>query len=192
MSLTDKPLAGITIMLDAGHGDYDSGAVGVASGNGPLEKDLNLAVAQATKYLFEEYGATVIMTRDDDTFLTLDERRNLVRDKKPDFFISVHHNSMDYSYDSSNVKGSYCFYFNPQSEIFAQNMVNYVSAATGRRNRGAVNDYYYVTRTDMVSVLMEYGFLINREEYSSIYPDYEIYRAALGTVQAVCATLQES
>ncbi len=180
------PLAGVTVMLDAGHGDYDSGALGVASTNGPLEKTLNLSVAKATAALLQSYGANVILTREDDTFLTLDERRNMIRELKPDIFISVHHNSMDYSYNSNNAKGSECYYFTSQSRELADLMCENISAATGRNNRGAQNGYYYVTRTDIApSVLMEYSFIINPQEYYETYSDEDIYKAAYGTVQSV-------
>jgi len=183
---SDKPLEGITVMLDAGHGGKDSGALGVASTNGPLEKDLNLAVAQATKAILESKGATVLMTREDDTFPTLDDRRNMVRDLKPDMFIAIHHNSMDYSYNSSKARGSECYYFTHQSKNLAQALANNVTASTGRLNRGAFNGYYYVTRTDICpSVLMEYGFMINPAEFSTLYGNTDIYKAAYGTAQAV-------
>ena len=188
----NRPLEGVTIMLDSGHGGYDSGALGVASTFGPLEKDLNLAVAKASKALLEQYGADVILTRDDDTYLSLDERRNFIREIKPDLFISVHHNSMDYSYNSSKASGSECYYFTNHSKKLAENLADNISASTNRRNRGASSGYYYVTRTDIApSALMEYGFMINPAEFSKIYTDKDIYKAAFGTLQAVLATIPE-
>ncbi len=182
----DTPLQGVTVMLDPGHGGKDSGALGVASTNGPMEKDLNLAVAQTTRSLLEQWGATVIMTRDDDTFPSLDDRRNLCRSEKPDFFIAVHHNSMDYSYDSTNARGSECYYFNGQSEQLATLLCEEITKATGRINRGADTGYYYVTRTDICpSTLMEYSFIINPKDYSQTYTEIDIYKAAFGTLQAV-------
>ena len=182
----EKPLANVTVMLDAGHGGKDSGALGVASTNGPLEKDLNLAVAKATKSVLESYGATVYMTREDDSFPSLDDRRDMARVLKPDLFIAVHHNSMDYSYNSTNAKGSECYYFTHQSKQLAELMCENITAATGRVNRGAFNGYYYVTRTDIApSVLMEYSFVINPAEFSNTYLDQDIYKAAFGTAMAV-------
>jgi len=186
----DKPLEGVIIMLDAGHGDYDSGALGAASVYGPLEKDLNLAVALAAKTLLEHKGATVLMTRSDDTFLELEQRRSMIRQYKPDLFIAVHHNSMDYSYNSTKARGSECYYFTSQSENLANIMCEKVSMATARYNRGAKTGYYYVTRTDIApSVLMEYSFIINSEEFAKTYKDIDIYKAAYGTMQAVIAAI---
>ncbi len=188
----DRPLEGITILLDAGHGGKDSGALGVASTNGPLEKDLNLVVAQATKTILQSKGATVLMTREDDSFPTLDDRRNMVRELKPDLFIAIHHNSMDYSYNSTKARGSECYYFTHQSKTLAQALAENVTAATDRLNRGAFNGYYYVTRTDICpSVLMEYGFMINPTEFSTLYNDTDIYKAAYGTAKAVIQALSK-
>lgn len=189
---TDKPLEGITIMLDPGHGGTDGGALGIAYPNGPIEKELNLAVGLITRELLESYGATVIMTREDDTFPTLEDRRSAMSTHKPDLFISMHHNSMDYSYDSTKAKGSECYYFTWQSAILAKHMCQEVSQATARNDRGAKNSYYYVTRSDVCpAVLMEYGFLINAQEYSEIYTDEMLFKSAQGTLMAVLKTFSK-
>ena len=53
------------------------------------------------------------------------------------------------------------------------------------------NGRYYVTRTDICpSVLMEYGFMINPAEFSTLYSNTNIYKAAYGTAQAVINTIQ--
>lgn len=79
------------LVLDAGHGGEDSGAVGP---NGTKEKDINLAVVLMLKDLFDkdpEYK--VILTRTDDTFIPLAERTNIANENKADLFISVHNNA---------------------------------------------------------------------------------------------------
>ncbi len=187
-----KLLKGITIMLDPGHGGYDSGAVGVAVYGGPMEKDLNLAVSTATKALLEQWGAAVVMTREDDSFPSLDDRRNMTREIKPDLFIAQHHNSMDYSYNSTDTMGSESYYFTPQSEKLAVTLCEEITAATGRRNLGADYGYYYVTRNEICpAVLMEYSFINNRKDYSNTHTDKDIYNAAWGTLQAVLKALSQ-
>ncbi len=182
----DKPLTGVSIFLDAGHGGTDTGTQGVVGEFGPVEKDLNLAIALTTKAMLEEYGATVILSRSDDTFLELWERRDLTRDARPDLFISLHHNSMSYSTDSSNTQGVEVYYFTKQSESFASVLSESIAYETNRVNRGAKNGYYYVARVDIApSVLCEYSFLINPEEYSQSYTQESIYNASFATLQAV-------
>ena len=61
-----RPLAGITIAVDAGHGGSDPGAVGVPGTKAAMEKDINLATAIAVQKRLESLGATVLMTRAED------------------------------------------------------------------------------------------------------------------------------
>lgn len=79
------------ILIDAGHGGHDPGAVGP---NGTKEKDVNLAIALALKNLFnKDKNYKVILTREDDTFIPLSERTNIANKNKVDLFISVHNNA---------------------------------------------------------------------------------------------------
>ena len=78
------------VVIDAGHGGKDPGTVGPKS----REKNINLAVALKTgKYIKENLrDVKVIYTRDDDTFIELDERANVANRNKADIFISIHSN----------------------------------------------------------------------------------------------------
>jgi len=79
------------IILDAGHGGDDPGAIGP---NGTKEKDINLAIVFELKRLFEEDGEyNVLLTRMDDTFIPLVERTSFANDHKADMFIAVHCNA---------------------------------------------------------------------------------------------------
>src|SRR3990172_1605476 len=79
------------IVIDAGHGGKDSGAVGK---NGLKEKDVVLKIAKGLQEtLSKETGAEVVMTRDDDTFIPLEERTAIANTKEADIFISVHANA---------------------------------------------------------------------------------------------------
>ena len=85
-----NPLAGMVIMLDAGHGGTDPGAVGPT---GLKEADVNLRVAKYLRQLLTADGATVLMTREDSRTLSLQDRVDLSAKAKPDLFVSVHHNA---------------------------------------------------------------------------------------------------
>jgi N-acetylmuramoyl-L-alanine amidase len=100
-----KPVAGDdaripTIVLDAGHGGKDPGAVGP---NGTMEKDVNLQMAKQLKALLEATGHyKVVLTRTDDRLLPLRQRIEIARAAKADLFISIHadHN------EKTNLRGA--------------------------------------------------------------------------------------
>lgn len=78
-----------TVVIDAGHGGHDAGAVSSYA----KEKDLNLAVARKLRRLLENKGYRVVMTRDGDYFLTLQQRVAIANSVPDSIFISIHHNS---------------------------------------------------------------------------------------------------
>lgn len=164
-----KPLTGVSVLLDPGHGADDSGAMGAGGSAAPLEKDVNLAAATAAQQRLEELGATVHMIRTGDTFLTLDERNQAISELYPDFFIAVHHNSIDLSVDANAARGTECYYFYDSGKALAESLVTNVTAATGRANRSAQWGYYYVTRNTLCpAVLLEIGFMPNPAEYEDL------------------------
>jgi len=94
---------GWVIVIDAGHGGKDPGAVGSFS----YEKNIVLAVALKTGELIKKNikNATVIYTRDDDTFVELGERADIANRNKADLFISIHANGNK----SPNARGTETF-----------------------------------------------------------------------------------
>lgn len=180
------PLTGVTVMLDPGHGGTDMGAVGSASEDFPQEKDLNLAEALAAKYRLEQLGATVLMTRADDTFPTLGERVEMLNDAAPDFFISVHHNSTNLDKDTDGLVGTECYWFYTEGKPLAQALVDRVTAATGREARGVFYNYFYVTRSNLCpAVLLETGFVSSPTEYQSCAGDLGLWAEGGAIAQAV-------
>lgn len=78
-----------TVVIDPGHGGHDAGAVSSIA----REKDLNLAVARKLKRMLERQGYRVVMTRDGDYFLTLQQRVDIANRIPDSIFVSIHHNS---------------------------------------------------------------------------------------------------
>ena len=87
---TKLPLEGIKICLDPGHGGTQTGAVGP---QGLKESDVNLKEARMLKEMLEEAGAEVVMTRNDDSNVSLTDRWKFNRAENTDLFVSLHHNA---------------------------------------------------------------------------------------------------
>lgn len=93
------------LVVDPGHGGHDAGAVD----HGQKEKDINLAVGRALSELVKKKlkDVKVVMTRDDDTYLTLQQRADKANKSKGDLFVSIHTNSVDKSNKNRrNVSGT--------------------------------------------------------------------------------------
>jgi N-acetylmuramoyl-L-alanine amidase len=79
-----------TIIVDAGHGGHDPGAIGCG---GVQEKDINLDIAKRVGKAFEAAGLKVVLTRDDDEFITLQDRTVIASKIGADLFVSIHSNA---------------------------------------------------------------------------------------------------
>lgn len=184
------PLAGVTVMLDAGHGDTDTGAMGAAGVMAPQEKDVNLALSLAAKTRLEQLGATVLMTRDTDVFYTLGERVEMLNEAKPDFFIAVHHNSAALTTDLTNKGGIEAYWFYTEGKPLAENLVAAVGGAAERRERGVFYNYFYVTRSNICpAVLLETGFMTDPVEYEKVADEATIWIEAGAIAQGVLNSL---
>jgi len=94
------------IVIDAGHGGHDPGAIGYGN---IKEKDVNLAIAQRlAHYLSKDGRFKVIMTRQDDTFIPLQERARIALKNRADLFISIHANASPRGI-SEHASGTYVF-----------------------------------------------------------------------------------
>ena len=78
------------VVVDAGHGGKDTGAIGP---HGVREKDMALAIAKKVAARLKDLGFTVVMTRKDDTFIALDDRTRIANEARADLFISIHCNA---------------------------------------------------------------------------------------------------
>ncbi len=159
-------LKGAVILLDAGHGDTDPGTVGAMGTAGPKEKDINLDLTLRTKEALEALGAKVVMVRSDDTFYSLNERVDLIRETKPDLSISVHGNAMGITSDYSKSSGFLTFYsYNGLQD--AAGIINAaVSETMGYTKRTIRRSNLSLTRlTACPAVLLETAFLTHPEDY---------------------------
>nr|WP_230975047.1 N-acetylmuramoyl-L-alanine amidase [Aminipila luticellarii] len=167
-TITDDSLEGIRIHIDAGHGGTDTGAKGPMDVYGPLEKDINLQIALYAKQYLESKGATVIMTRTDDSDTALADRAAKVAAVKPDFSLSIHCNSMPVTADYNNAKGFLTFYsFDNHSA--AEYINSYITSKVGINKSSARYSNLAMTRmTGYPAVLFETSFMSNPSDYEKM------------------------
>ncbi|NUU63197.1 N-acetylmuramoyl-L-alanine amidase family protein [Paenibacillus agri] len=168
------------VVLDAGHGAKDSGAVGVT---GKYEKNFNLAVVlKAADLLKKENKVDVVLTRSDDTFIELKDRAALANNLKADLFISVHANSGA----SSSASGSETYYQRDASKALANVMHKYLVQATGISDRGVrYGNFHVIRETKMPAVLLEVGYLSNKNDEALLFNDAFQSRVAAGIVSGI-------
>lgn len=148
----------VKIVIDAGHGGKDVGAVG----NGAKEKDLTLGIAQKlADRLRDDSKFTLVMTREGDTYPTLQDRANLANQEQADLFMSVHINS-----GPSTAKGTETYYYaGGTGKEYANVVHKYLLEATGFPDRKVRTANFYVIKyTKMPAVLVEIGFISNASE----------------------------
>ena len=188
-----------TIVIDAGHGGVDSGVI---HSSGLMEKNINLDIAKQLKELLDESGAYCIITRDRDIELSslsniggtrhkkdLNARVNIIDQSHADLFISIHVNSFP---EDEGVKGPIVFYYS-QSE-YSKRLAECIQERLNREYNGqykqkhaifnkARGDTYYILRnTKSPGVIVETGFMSNKEDYKLLKQEkfryfvaYQIY-----------------
>lgn len=156
------------IVLDAGHGGNDPGAVG---GN-LFEKDVNIAVVKKLETKLKAAGADVYLTRKGDEYVTLPERVRMAESVKADLFLSVHANS----YSSSSAHGAEVLYKQTNSKRLAEILAPLIAQAGGITNRGIKhrNDLYILNNQSRPTVLLELAFISNPQERELLFnPTYQ-------------------
>ena len=171
------PLTGFTVILDAGHGGRDPGAVR----NGVYEKNVNLSIVMRTKAMLEAQGATVLLTRPDDTFVSLEYRYCFENIHPEAVFVSIHCNALR---NNSSVSGmsAYCYVpGNEKSFDLAACVYSGAVCATGAPDRGikTLSDLKVVYYSTIPSVLLETGYLSSTAEFPLLTsPEYQDLIAA--------------
>lgn len=188
---SDRPLKGITVALDAGHGGTDVGALGTAGvKGGPTENTLTLATVLTTKNRLESLGAKVILARNKDTYTTNNARMGEAMEEKADFFVSLHCNSVGVTVDAGKPSGTEVYYYEDLSKNFAAAISEKVASYNGRTNRGAKYSAYRVTLNSYApSVLVEMGFISNPVEYDEICSPEGQFKTANAVADAILASL---
>lgn len=201
-----KAGSGLVVVIDAGHGGYDGGAESTFNGVTYSEKYMNLKIAQACRdELQKYYGVTVYMTRDDDTFVKLEDRTAYAKSVGADVFVSIHNNSSE----SGAANGATVFYPNSNynasigstGQGLAQSILNNLTQFGLKNNGvqirnsesgdtyadGSLCDYYSVIRGSkkrgFPGLIVEHAFLSNQSDAEK-YLNSDAKLTALGVADA--------
>ncbi len=178
----DKPLLNKTIVVDAGHGGTDKGALGHGDKN---EADLNFEIANVFAEKLTELGANVVRTRESDITIDLYERMDLFNKINPDMLVSVHHNSVTESSNAGKARGFLSLYSNNSGVLLAKTLSETVSDELCRLERQCSYQQLAVCRNHRFpSALVEMSFICNAEEYQWTLDKQNIERSADALVNA--------
>ncbi len=192
-----------TIVIDAGHGGMDGGAVGTT---GVLEKNLNLEVAKKLEKLVTDGGGKALMTRGEDVSLHTDSdttvreqkrsdltfRRSFASDSGADAFISIHMNK----FEQSQYRGAQIFYSKDENskrlaECIKKQVVSVSEKSEGREIKEAYDTMFILQENKIPSVIVECGFLSNPEEEALLMSEDYQQQIAEAVYRGVCEFLQE-
>lgn len=192
---SSMPITQKTVIVDAGHGGDDGGAIGI---DGTVEKDINLDIALKLEKILKFYGFNVIMTRTQDV-MTCDDGLDSLRKRKisdihnrfelmrknPDaIFISVHQNK----FEDSSQHGTQVFYSgnDKRSKELAEAIQTSVTLTLQRKNDRVVkksgSGIYLLYHAKIPAVLVECGFISNSDEVKKLKD--ESYRMKLAILIA--------
>lgn len=150
-----------TVVLDAGHGGHDYGAIRA----GINEKDINLDIAKRVQAILVSKNVSVALTRDNDEFISLPERTTFCASSSPDIFVSIHVNSSA----KPEINGIETHYYQPQSLELANVVHTCVINNVSAKDRGIFKSKFYViNHTDVPAILVEIGFISNAEERAQL------------------------
>lgn len=181
--VSSTPISNHTIILDAGHGNPDGGAVGQDSS---IESDLNLDIVLKLQKLLEASNCTVILTRSDEngiyesTAETIREKKvsdmknrvDIANNSNAELFVSIHMNKLP----QTKYSGWQTFYKNKDdtSKKIAENIqtsLNYFIKKENSRTIKSISGIYLTKNVEIPLVIVECGFLSNEEENKLLQTD---------------------
>ena len=153
------------VIIDAGHGGNDPGAVVKRR---TYEKTYTLDIAKRLAAKFKAEGAHVVMTRSNDSNPSLHRRIRIANKNKADIFISVHLNS----FTSSKARGSETYYYKSKDRKLAQYIQKQLKKDLPTKSNGIKRNRFFVLRhTRMPSILIEPLFITNKKELALLKQD---------------------
>lgn len=179
-ALAVTPVTGKVIMLDAGHGGFDPGAVNPRTS--VAEKWISLAVVHRLKDKLEADGATVLVTRIDDRFISLSGRAAVANALNPNIFVSVHHNGTGNPVSN----GTETYWTHENSRGLAESLNEHLVNNLHTVDRGAKQRNLAVTRlTNVPAVLTEASFITSDAESNAFINLDRVEQESMGLQQGL-------
>ena len=183
------------VVLDAGHGAPDGGAVGPA---GTQEKDINLDTVLKLREILESRGVKVILTRESDSELNCDVKLNVLKNRLeiinnsgPDLFLSIHMNS----FSDPSSSGLHIFFSrnHPEAEETAVKIQNSLTNVTGAKThavKAASDSLYLMKNPKPPAILAECGFISNPNEEKLLCDENYRAKIAFAIADAILDSLE--
>ena len=198
IAVTAQQKNDITVIVDAGHGGFDGGAV---AGDGTVEKDINLSIALKLGEMLSVIGYNVVYTRTTDTGTDDLDDDNISSRKKSDLnnrlelmygfsdavFVSIHLNK----FTSGSAKGAQVFY-SPNNELsktlgesIQSSVISLVQPENKRVCKKAGKDIYLLNEAPLSAVIVECGFLSNSEELVLLKDEEYQFKMAFAVLDGI-------
>ena len=166
------------VVIDPGHGGSDYGAIR----EGINEKDITLDVSQRVASILKSKGYKVAMTRNDDTYVSLQERVDFSENEAPEIFVSIHVNSAV----ASEPCGIETHYYHDYSTGLAKIIHSHLIKEIDTKDRGLFKSKFYViNHTTVPAILVEMGFLSNEKERAELISDNRKQKTAKAIAEGV-------
>ncbi len=149
-----------TIVIDAGHGGDEKGAPGPL---GDEEKNINLKIALELQSVLRQLGANVVMTRECDGKISIEDRVAIAKNNNANIFVSIHLNSIGNSpMNIRNTRGTSVYYYNANSEKLAKNVIELTTKIAKTRNdRVRKGNYGVIRPACYAGILVEAAYMTN-------------------------------
>ena len=162
-SIENNLYENLTIVIDAGHGGSEKGAIGCLGDN---EKDINLKIANELKLQLSSIGINAMLTRPCDGNMSLNERVEFAKKNNANIFISIHLNSIpDVKFNLHKHQGTSVYYYNQNSKILAYTLKKTLVNKLKTRDDGVKTASFAVIRpTEYIGVLLEVAYMTNPQD----------------------------
>jgi N-acetylmuramoyl-L-alanine amidase len=179
------------VILDAGHGGMDFGT----SYKNLNEKNLTFKIVKYAEEYLKDEGYTVVLTRNEDKLIPLQQIGNIANDANADVFVSIHVNSLD----DINYKGITAYYYDGKGYEtderieLSKTIEDEILKSDSWENKGVKRENFAVLRyTKMPSTLIECGFITNEEDRARLSRDEVLKKLAKSISGGIIKYLDEN